>query len=304
VGQEPLLVVTNARAGSADDQAVLSAVEVLRAAVEVEVRATTDADDLDDAIRNLERRRLVVIGGDGSLHAAIAALRRGDLLRDTAVGLIPLGTGNDFARTIGLTIDDPALAARELLASVPKQLDLLEDSAGGIVVNVVHVGLGAEAAMYARPFKDWLGPLAYPVGATTAGIRSQGWRLRIEVDGRRLVDAARRTLMVAVAVGRTVGGGTEIAPDAVPDDGMADVVALPASPRLRRIALAARLRRGTHVHRPDVRTARGQVIEVSGEAFPANADGEVHGPVTRQRWTVRREAWTLLVPLRANAGSG
>ena len=64
------------------------------------------------------------------------------------------------------------------------------------MVNAVHVGVGADAAAAAGRLKPRLGPLAYPLGALAAGVRSTGWRLRVVVDGRVVADGHRRSLMV------------------------------------------------------------------------------------------------------------
>jgi diacylglycerol kinase family enzyme len=163
------------------------------------------------------------------------------------------------------------------------------------VVNVVHLGIGAEAAEQASALKDTMGKAAYAVGSAVAGIREQGWSLRVEVDGS-VVHDGEPVLMVAVCNGRTIGGGAEISPDAVPDDGLLDVVIATSTGPLARLGFGVAMRSGEHVDREDVQTHRGREVTVRGEAFPANADGELHDPVERRTWTVRPNAWALVVP--------
>ena len=124
---------------------------------------------------------MVVCGGDGSVHAVVAALHRAGAA-GPPVGLIPLGTGNDLARALGLPLD-PAAAARVVLDGRPRTLDLLVDDAGGMVVNAVHLGVGAEAARQAAALKPRLGRLAYLVGGVSAGLR--GARLGADRTGGR-----------------------------------------------------------------------------------------------------------------------
>lgn len=298
-----LLVVTNAAAGSTDDERVDSALAVLRESSDVRVESCSDPDDLGRILAGRGGRTPVLMGGDGSVHTAVAALRgRGELSADLPLGLIPLGTGNDLARTLGIPLD-PAEAARALLTARPRALDLIVDDAGGLVVNVVHLGVGAEAAERAGALKDKLGKAAYAVGGVLAGATTTGWGLRVEVDGAAL-ETDGPVLMVGIANGRTIGGGAELAPDAIPDDGLLDVVVATSTGPLARLGFGVAMREGEHVERDDVLSARGRTVTVSGEAFPLNADGELDGPVSARTWTVEPAAWSLLVPGGGPTSSG
>jgi YegS/Rv2252/BmrU family lipid kinase len=291
----PLLVVTNVAAGGTADEQVEAALAVLRSATDVRREVCAEPDDLGRVLDGLGERTLVVVGGDGSVHTAVATLRsRGELSPDRPIGLIPLGTGNDLARTLGIPLD-PAAAARALLAGSVRRLDLVVDDAGGVVVNAVHLGVGAEAAEKARAVKDRLGRAAYAVGSIAAGTGATGWQLQVVVDGAALpVDG--EVLMVAVANGRTIGGGAPLAPDASPDDGLVDVVVATSTGPLARLGFAMALRDGEHVERDDVLVVRGRTVTVTGDPFPLNADGELDGPVSARTWTVRPAAWSLVVP--------
>ena len=288
-------MVTNAAAGSADEETVAAAVEVLRAGADVRVEACASPNDLAALVEARDGRQLVLAGGDGSVHLLVATLHRaGELSADDPIGLLPLGTGNDLARTLGIPLDAEAAAAA-VLGGRPRALDLIEDDAGGVVVNVVHLGIGAEAAERAGAMKDKIGKAAYAVGSAVAGVRETGWTLRVEVDGA-VVHDGEPVLMVGVCNGRTIGGGAEIAPDAEPDDGLLDVVVATSTGPLARLGFGVAMRSGDHVDRDDVSTFRGRRVTVSGEPFPANADGELHDPVDRRTWTVLPAAWALVVP--------
>ena len=297
-----LLVVTNAAAGSTDDDRVAAAISVLEAAADVRVEQCAEPGDLDRVLDGRDGRTLVVVGGDGSVHTAVDALRRrGELSPGEPLGLVPLGTGNDLARTLDIPLE-PADAARALLGGSPRPLDLLVDDQGGVVVNVVHLGVGAEAAEKATGLKDRLGRAAYPVGSVLAAAGPTGWHLQVEVDGS-VVEVDGPALMVVVANGRTIGGGAEVAPDAAPDDGLLDVVVATSTGPLARLGFGVALREGEHVERDDVATLRGREVTVSGQHFPLNADGELDGPVESRTWRVEPAAWSLLVAT-SSAGSG
>jgi diacylglycerol kinase family enzyme len=285
-----VLVITNAAAGGS--AGVEPALAVLRAAGNVEVVATETPADCDAAVARLGDRRVVVCGGDGSVHAVVAALHRSGAL-DRPVGLVPLGTGNDLARALGLPLD-PAAAARVVLSGRPRRLDLLVDDTGGVVVNAVHLGVGAEAARQAAALKPRLGRLAYLVGGVSAGLAAPGWTLTVRVDGAEL--ASGRVLQVGIGLGRSVGGGSPLTPHSVLDDQRADVVVSQAVGFAARLGYGLRLRRGSHVDRPDVRTARGTTVEAVGEPYHYNADGEIHGPVPRRVWTIDPRGWQLIAP--------
>jgi YegS/Rv2252/BmrU family lipid kinase len=289
-----LLVITNAAAGSADEAAVKTAVRVMRDGADVEVVATATPDECAGAVSGRAGRRVVVCGGDGSVHVVVAALLRAGDLSDP-IGLIPLGTGNDLARALGLPLD-PAAAALVVLHGRPRRLDLLQDDGGGVVVNAVHLGVGAEAAKAAAGLKPRLGRFAYVVGGVRAGAGAKGWHVAVEVDGRTLVDGGERVLQVGVGLGRSVGGGSLLTPDSVLDDGKADVVVSTAVGPLARLGYGLRLRRGAHIERPDVLTARGSRVVATGEPFHYNADGEVLGPVERRVWMIRPEGWHIVAP--------
>lgn len=286
------LALTNASAGSTEDDAVEAALTVLRGSADVRVESCGDPSELDDLLGSRDGRTVVLLGGDGSVHSAVAALRRRGELAGTPVGLVPMGTGNDLARTLGIPLD-PQDAARALLHARPRLLDLLVDDADGVVVNVVHAGVGAEAAQRAAMLKGGLGKAAYPVGGVLAGATASGWDLSVTVDGAVLeLDGA--VLMVAVANGRTIGGGAVLAPDAEPDDGLLDVVVATSTGPLARLGFGAALRAGEHLGREDVLVVRGREVTVSGEPFPLNADGEIEVDVRSRTWTVQPGAWTLL----------
>jgi diacylglycerol kinase family enzyme len=287
------LVIANAHAGSVEREALDAAVGVLSAAAPTEVHMSTDPAALNAALAGLDDRVPVVAGGDGSLHLVANRLRRMGRLDRVTLGLLPLGTGNDFARAAGVPLD-PLAAAVALTTAQPRRFDLLEDDTGRVVVNAAHAGLGAEAAVAAADHKARLGPLAYPLGALLAGLREEGWALRVSVDGTACA-IGERLLMVAVANGPTIGGGTPLCPMARAGDGRLDVLAVAAVGPVARMGFAAALRAGTHLDRDDVHHLQGTRVRISGEPVRHNADGELDGEVTDRCYLVLPGAWSLLV---------
>lgn len=294
------VLLVNDAAGSSDDEAVELAARALRAGGDVEVVATGSTSELDAALGRLDGRRPVVCGGDGSLHLVVARLRAlglagAEASTATPVGLIPLGTGNDLARSVGLPLDDPAAAAARVREGTPGPMDLLVDDRGRTCVNALHAGVGADAASRAAALKDRLSAVAYPVGAVLAGVAADGVRTEVRVDGQVVTDAD--VLMVAVANGTSFGGGAVIAPDARPDDGALDVVVVTAVGPIARGAFALALQSGEHLGRDDVHLARGREVRIRGEGLRYVVDGEIGDePEIDRTWHVEPAAWSLVRP--------
>ncbi|SDS98009.1 lipid kinase, YegS/Rv2252/BmrU family [Nocardioides scoriae] len=297
---DPFLVIANAEAGGGERDDLDAALKVLRERADVEVARTSNPGELDGVLQRAGCRTLVVAGGDGSLHAVVAALHKRHELGKHTLGLLPLGTGNDFARTLGIPLD-PAEAATALLEGSPHPMDLVVDETGEVVVNNVHVGASAQASRRGARWKKRLGPfgigiLGYPIGAVLAAFQPPYVRLRIEADGEILVDVDRPVLMVAIGNGASVGGGTELTPDADPEDGRLDVMVSLATGPLQRFTYVAELVRGKHEERDDVLSHRAKAVTISGEDFYLSADGEISGPERRRSWHVEHGAYTMIVP--------
>ncbi|HEU0127426.1 MAG TPA: diacylglycerol kinase family protein [Pseudonocardiaceae bacterium] len=294
--EHDLLVISNAKAGGADERVLQEVLAVLRRGGTDVCSETLGSPDQLDALLGAHPRRLpVAAGGDGTLHLLVAALHARAELASRVVGLVPLGTGNDFARTVGVPLA-PAAAARVVLQGAPHEMDLLTDDAGGVVINAVHLGIGAESAREGEPLKPVFGMLAYRIGALLAGMRSPGWPVQVSVDDATITDGNRRVLQIGVLNGRTIGGGTPLAPHAEPDDGLADVVVCTAVGPIARVRYAWLLRQGRHSDHPDVVVTRGRRVELAGPPIPINSDGELGDGVSHRKWTVHRRAWRVLAP--------
>jgi YegS/Rv2252/BmrU family lipid kinase len=302
---DPLLVITNADAGTADDEALGSALEILRERCSVEVQATSQPGELDGVLQRAGSRRIIVAGGDGSLHAVVSALHRRHEIDQAVVGLLPMGTGNDFARSLGIPLD-PEEAAIAVLSGDARPIDLIVDELGEVVVNNVHVGAGAAASRRGAGIKKKLGSigvgkanlgrLGYPIGAVMSSLDEPSVHVHVEVDGTVVADVDRPVLMVSIGNGANVGGGTELTPDADPRDGQVDVMISHAVGPVAKLGYALHLRRGEHHRRDDVQYLRGSQVTISGDAFWISADGEVSGPERQRSWHVEPAAYSFILP--------
>ena len=298
------LFIANSSAGTSDRRSVDAALDVLREAGDVRVVTTSTIDELAEELSGREDREVVIAGGDGSLNAFATALcRAGGLGEDPpTVGLVPMGTGNDFARTVGLP-KDPVEAARIIVDCPARPVEVLLDDDDHVVTNAVHIGVGEEAGRIAQPWKERLGKvrlgaLGYAIGGVAAGVGQRGRRLRVVADGEVVVSGEDRVLQVAVTVGRTVGGGTPIAPGARPGDGRAEVVIAQAIAPMERLRYAAHVNRGRHTELDDVISLRAARVTVTGvrREVAANADGEPLEPARERTWRVVPDAYCLHTP--------
>jgi len=298
-------VITNADAGTADDEALRSALEILRERASVEVHATSQPGELDGVLQRAGSRRIVVAGGDGSLHAVVSALHRRHELDKAVVGLLPMGTGNDFARSLGVPLD-PEEAALVIASGEARPMDLIVDELGDVVVNNVHVGAGAAASKRGAGIKKRLGAvgvgrmnlgrLGYPIGAVMSAFDEPSVHVHVEVDGQVVTDVDRPVLMLSIGNGANVGGGTMLTPEADPEDGQVDVMISHAVGVTAKVGYALHLRRGEHHRRDDVQYLRGSQVTISGDSFWISADGEVSGPERHRSWHVEPSAYSFILP--------
>lgn len=293
------LAIGNASAGTSDEETIAQVLTCLREFARVDYVATEGPDDLARELADHDDAGLVaVLGGDGSLHAVVQALYDADRLDRTVVGLVPLGTGNDFARTLELP-DDPVGSARALAEGTDRAIDLIVDGDDHVVVNAAHLGLGAQAAERSAPVKPVLGPLAYAAGAVST-LFSRTPRLRVRIDDREL---GGRIAQVAVGNGRFVGGGGELLPHALVDDGLMDVAVVFASTVPRRIAYALHLSRGTHADEDYVEYTTARRVRVDSAPLGCTSDGELTGPSAVHSWRIVPGALTMRLPVTPAGGS-
>ncbi len=295
----------NSQAGTAAEEGLLPALAILQEHISVEIASSDNPGELDGVLHRAGSRRIVVAGGDGSLHAVITALHRRNELSQAVLGLLPMGTGNDFARALGVPLDIEA-AARLLLEGQVRPVDAILDDTGQVVVNSVHVGASAQASRRGHRWKHRLGSLGigrvnlgrfgYPIGALEAAVMPPSLHLRVEVDGEVVNRLDQPLLMVAIGNGTSVGGGAEITPEADPEDGQLDVMISRAISPIAKVAYAVEVARASHLERDDVTWLRGRSVTISGEDFYTSADGEISGPDRRRTWRLERAAYKMMLP--------
>ena len=258
--------------------------ERLRAGLgEMDIVMTTGpcdaADAAESAARDGEYGQLFVAGGDGTLNEAVNGVARvAGALRRITFGVIPLGTGNDFAAALGLP-EDVEESVKILLAgkTVEADVGLLNERR---FVNVSAGGFVAEVSDAVNPqLKTVAGKLAYLVGGAQVLFEYEPVKASIAVEGGIGQDAELNELeleLFAVCNSRLVGGGRLIAPRAIIDDGLLDVCLVESMPTLEFLGLLARVSEGDHVSDERVHYFRARAVELRFDrALKVNTDGEV-----------------------------
>lgn len=230
---------------------------------------------------------VLVVGGDGLLHDVLPALTA----RDVTVGLLPAGTGNDTARSLGIPVGDPDAALDVVLSGRTRTIDLA-DTDHGPVVTVVASGFDSKVNERANAMRWPRGNMRYNL-AILAELRAfSPLSFTLTLDGVRLDTEA---MLVAVGNGPSFGGGLRIAEGAVLDDGLLDVCIIRPVSKTKLVRVFPRLYRGTHVDLPEFERhqVREAVLECPG--IVAYGDGERLGPLPMTT-RVRPAALRVLVP--------
>ena len=266
--QRRALLICNAKArnGGCDLDAVRG---ILRTGGIEPVDAPQGADCRDLIRDRADAVDLVILGGgDGTMNYAAPALVESGL----PFAILPLGTANDLARSLGLPLD-PVEAARFIPTAEARPVDLGWVN-GHYYFNVASVGFSAELAgeLTADSKKIW-GVLGYAVAAVRVLRRVRPFTVTIEHDGT--VEKVT-TIQVSVGNGRHYGGGMTVEETAAVDDGKLNFYSLEINHWWRLLALLPAFRRGTHGRAADVRAFHTQEIKLSTrKPRPVNTDGEL-----------------------------
>lgn len=203
-----------------------------------------------ERLRRDPPERLIVAGGDGTLHQAANILAGSDV----PLGVLPFGTANDFARTLGLPLETERAIA--LIAEAPpRQVDLGRLN-GHHFLNVAHLGLGVETARRTSPrLKRLIGPGAYVVAAARALWAADPLTITCCFEGASCMTLTASQLLVGN--GRFFGGGMIAGREATLEDGLLDVQILrPGVGLATAVQLARAARHGELEQHPDVFHAR------------------------------------------------
>jgi YegS/Rv2252/BmrU family lipid kinase len=308
-----VIVNPRSRSGATERRWKVAAPRLRSALGAVEVEHTRGPRDAERLAREGVRagiERIVVAGGDGTLSEVASGLLAADLARYAQIGLLPFGTGGDFARSLGIPRDLDAaidcLAAggvRYVDAGRVTYCDLRGGERISYYVNVASFGVSGLAGQLVNDpgsrfhrFHRFGGRLAFAVAALRAIRRHRSAAVAIRVDG---VSVYAGPLSLGVtANGRFFGGGMRIAPDACIDDGQLDVVVVPHLSASGLLARLPAIYRGTHLRGGAAVLHRGRVVEAAAPsaAVLLELDGEPLG-ILPARFEVLPAALAMIGPV-------
>lgn len=242
-----------------------------------DVRLTTGpkaATDMAAAATSFDT--VLALGGDGVIHEVVNGLMKMDSSVRPRLGIIPLGSGNDYARTLGMVSNAPDKSLAQILQGVPRCIDL------GLVNGTYFdetLSFGVDAAIAIDTMERRLATGAHGTrlfaasGVDVIRREMRRWSFRATIDGEPLEG---NSIIFAIQVGPTYGGGFRICPDAVADDGLLNICYSEGSPStIEALGILARARVALHTGSRylNFRTASSIVIDFEGEP-PCQTDGE------------------------------
>jgi len=278
------------------------------------VPARADEGPTEQLARGLEAgaTTLIAAGGDGTVSGLVNALDARGLLGRVRLGVIPLGTGNDLARSLGLPMD-PLEAAAVLARGVARRLDLLRLCAADcadparrvarLVLNASTAGFGSLVAEHTGDgAKRALGALAYAASAVSEAASAKLYCVRVRADHS---EAFRTTTYhLVVCNGRTIGGGVPVSPASLLDDGLLDLTITPGLSAAELAVLVAKALGGRHGPEDGIITRSARTLDLESDPpLPLNADGDLLGTTPARYKVLPRAAEFLIGPEAGVAGS-
>ena len=267
-----LKLIYNPSAGRGRTRKHIDAVEqrLRRGGAEVELAATASAADLTRVAAESSRGgydRVVVCGGDGTVHLAV---RDFDLAAGT-LAVIPLGSGDDFARVLGIPRNVEE-ACQTVLSGRIREVDVA--AANGVrFVGVAGLGFDSQVAAFANKVKIMRGSAVYLYAILRVLPQFKPHKVTFVIDD---VSRAEEMMFAVVGNSRQYGGGIRIVPDAVIDDHILDYCIVHRTSRAQLLKTLPRAYNGSHVTSPFVETGRGKTFRFSSATpLEVYADGEL-----------------------------
>jgi diacylglycerol kinase (ATP) len=221
--------------------------------------------------------QVVAMGGDGTMHEVLNGLMQIPAERRPKLGVVPIGSGNDFAYACGIS-SKPDEALRQALNGTPTDIDLglLDDNQGHreYWANAIGLGFDTIVTLNSRKVKFLQGFPVYLVAVLqTILFQYEPFKLKMTVDDQTWEDTL---LMLVLMNGKREGGGFHVTPDAKPDDGILDLLSIRKVGRLRMLQILPSVMNGTQAKFSDCQIRQFKKIHLeSDRPLYVHADGEI-----------------------------
>ncbi|HEX2090220.1 MAG TPA: diacylglycerol kinase family protein [Actinomycetota bacterium] len=293
-------VVANPTSGRGKGARVIPQVEALLRSLEIQhtVHISQSAQDPERLARTAAADGADVVaalGGDGHVGGCVNGVMTAG--GSAALAVIPAGTGNDFARLIGMNPKEPLGAVRLLREPTVKRIDVVRlklPQGQRYYVNVGSAGFDSEANAYANRMRWFRGKTKYVIATFMLLPGFRAARFGMTIDGEHHEVPG---MLIAVGNGRSYGGGMRVCPDAELDDGVLDVTVVGEVSKPDFIKTFPKVFTGRHVSHPKVKRFRGAQIGITAErTLQVFADGE-HAGTLPATFTVVPSALGVVVPI-------
>lgn len=234
---------------------------------------------------------VIVVGGDGALHGVLDHVADTDL----AFGLIPAGTGNDTARSLGIPVKDVDAAVELIVAGHVRTVDLARTDEA-YVATVIASGFDSKVNERANAMTWPRGNMRYNIAILAELRKFEPLPFTLTLDGRTI---EREAMLVAVGNGPSFGGGLRICEGASMDDGLLDVVVINPVSKAKLIRVFPKLYKGTHITMPEFERHLVREVTLSSPGIVAYGDGERLGPLPMTT-TVQPGALRVFAPPTAS----
>ncbi|HEX8464754.1 MAG TPA: diacylglycerol kinase family protein [Abditibacterium sp.] len=297
-----IAIVLNPRAGRGAGQKMRPRLEKWLAAESMDAQILVTehrghATELARAATGNGAEIVVAAGGDGTLGEVL----NGIWGTNVKLGILPLGTGNDFARTLSIGAD-LELGLKVLKDGFSRRVDVGTVEIEGksrFFLNVAGAGFDSRCAMRINEHRPQIlskmsGPSAYLVAVASELMSLKSAQLKLELDGKLIEE---RAVLCAIANAKSYGGGMKVAPDAQIDDGLLDVCLIKDLGALQFARAFPGVFRGKHIHHPKVEMFRASKVTLESEPpLPVLVDGDIFG-VTPAQFEIFAGAVEVVAPL-------
>lgn len=311
--KEPVVFIVNPQAGGGKSERqlkdLLATIESIYANARIQfTERKLHATELAAAAIEAGTDLIVAVGGDGTISEVAAGFfdSKGKPLKTgkqaPTLGILPAGSGSDYAKTLGIP-RSAAIALQILQTGHTRTVDagLVEFTATSgertkrIFINIADVGIGGEVVDILERQGKRLGAfISYQVATLRGLIGYKNKQLEITIDKKQKFEGTYNG--VIVALGQYFGSGMKIAPNAIPDDGLFDVVMLGEMSKLEMVAKMQKLRTGTHIFEKNITVHRAKHVSIkSATKALLDCDGEMPGECPAD-FTILPGALKVVVP--------